>query len=77
MRQKACLASSLILSESRTCFEWQWVLRDTDHSCRDAITMGTDGMRYSLPSRDLIADSIESVCAIQPMLLALLITLDR
>ncbi|KAF8588642.1 dihydroxy-acid and 6-phosphogluconate dehydratase [Ramaria rubella] len=26
----------------------------------DAITMGTDGMRYSLPSRDLIADSIES-----------------
>ncbi|KAJ4483182.1 dihydroxy-acid/6-phosphogluconate dehydratase [Lentinula aciculospora] len=24
-----------------------------------AITMGTDGMRYSLPSRDLIADSIE------------------
>ncbi|KAG6813363.1 hypothetical protein H0H92_011629 [Tricholoma furcatifolium] len=27
----------------------------------DAITMGTDGMRYSLPSRDLIADSIESV----------------
>ncbi|KAI0812706.1 dihydroxy-acid and 6-phosphogluconate dehydratase [Irpex lacteus] len=27
----------------------------------DAITMGTDGMRYSLPSRDLIADSIEAV----------------
>ncbi|KZT41449.1 dihydroxy-acid and 6-phosphogluconate dehydratase [Sistotremastrum suecicum HHB10207 ss-3] len=27
----------------------------------DAITMGTEGMRYSLPSRDLIADSIESV----------------
>ncbi|KAJ8595669.1 dihydroxy-acid and 6-phosphogluconate dehydratase [Rhizopogon salebrosus TDB-379] len=26
----------------------------------DAITMGTDGMRYSLPSRDLIADSIEA-----------------
>ncbi|KAJ3829979.1 dihydroxy-acid dehydratase [Lentinula raphanica] len=25
-----------------------------------AITMGTDGMRYSLPSRDLIADSIEA-----------------
>ncbi|KAI0341895.1 dihydroxy-acid and 6-phosphogluconate dehydratase [Trametopsis cervina] len=27
----------------------------------DAITMGTDGMRYSLPSRDIIADSIEAV----------------
>ncbi|KAF8326017.1 dihydroxy-acid and 6-phosphogluconate dehydratase [Cantharellus anzutake] len=26
----------------------------------DAITMGTSGMRYSLPSRDLIADSIEA-----------------
>ncbi|KJA27896.1 hypothetical protein HYPSUDRAFT_130832 [Hypholoma sublateritium FD-334 SS-4] len=26
----------------------------------DAITMGTDGMRYSLPSRDIIADSIEA-----------------
>ncbi|KAF3932662.1 hypothetical protein ABW19_dt0201845 [Dactylella cylindrospora] len=26
----------------------------------DAITMGTEGMRFSLPSRDLIADSIES-----------------
>jgi len=31
----------------------------------DAITMGTDGMRYSLPSRDLIADSIESVVMAQ------------
>jgi len=27
----------------------------------DAISMGTDGMRYSLPSRDVIADSIETV----------------
>ncbi|CAF0959276.1 unnamed protein product [Didymodactylos carnosus] len=27
----------------------------------DAISMGTDGMSYSLPSRDLIADSIETV----------------
>src|SRR5699024_6364401 len=25
----------------------------------DGISRGTDGMRYSLPSRDLIADSIE------------------
>ena len=27
----------------------------------DAISMGTPGMRYSLPSRDIIADSIETV----------------
>ncbi|EJU01769.1 dihydroxy-acid and 6-phosphogluconate dehydratase [Dacryopinax primogenitus] len=27
----------------------------------DAITMGTDGMHYSLPSRDQIADTIESI----------------
>ena len=28
--------------------------------CRsDGISMGTNGMRYSLQSRDLIADSIE------------------
>ncbi|WP_185866088.1 dihydroxy-acid dehydratase [Blattabacterium cuenoti] len=27
----------------------------------DGITMGTSGMRYSLPSRELIADSIETV----------------
>ena len=27
----------------------------------DAISMGTDGMSYSLPSRDVIADSIETV----------------
>nr|GAT44629.1 dihydroxy-acid dehydratase [Mycena chlorophos] len=31
----------------------------------DAISMGTDGMRYSLPSRDIIADSIESVVMAQ------------
>jgi len=31
----------------------------------DAITMGTDGMRYSLPSRDIIADSIEAVTMAQ------------
>ncbi|TZF83134.1 dihydroxy-acid dehydratase [Pedobacter sp. BS3] len=28
----------------------------------DGMTNGTDGMRYSLVSRDLIADSIETVC---------------
>ncbi len=27
----------------------------------DGISMGTEGMRYSLPSRDVIADSIETV----------------
>jgi dihydroxy-acid dehydratase len=31
----------------------------------DGISMGTDGMSYSLQSRDLIADSIESVMAAQ------------
>ena len=29
----------------------------------DGISMGTDGMSYSLQSRDIIADSIETVCA--------------
>lgn len=31
----------------------------------DAITMGGDGMRYSLPSRELIADSIETITLAQ------------
>ena len=31
----------------------------------DALSMGTTGMRYSLPSRDIIADSIESVAQAQ------------
>ena len=31
----------------------------------DGISMGTDGMRNSLPSRDLIADSIEAVVSAQ------------
>jgi dihydroxy-acid dehydratase len=31
----------------------------------DGISMGTDGMRYSLPSRDIIADSIETVVSAQ------------
>ncbi|KAF5326468.1 hypothetical protein D9611_000346 [Ephemerocybe angulata] len=31
----------------------------------DAITQGNDGMRYSLPSRDIIADSIEAVVMAQ------------
>ncbi len=31
----------------------------------DGISNGTDGMRYSLVSRDIIADSIEAVCSAQ------------
>jgi dihydroxy-acid dehydratase len=31
----------------------------------DGISMGTPGMRYSLPSRDLIADSIETIASAQ------------
>jgi dihydroxy-acid dehydratase len=31
----------------------------------DGISMGTEGMRFSLPSRDLIADSIETVASAQ------------
>jgi dihydroxy-acid dehydratase len=31
----------------------------------DGLSMGTDGMSYSLPSRDLIADSIETVVGAQ------------
>src|SRR5690606_35678421 len=31
----------------------------------DGMSNGTDGMRYSLVSRDIIADSIESVCGAQ------------
>lgn len=31
----------------------------------DGISMGTEGMKYSLPSRDIIADSIETVASAQ------------
>src|SRR5690606_33809992 len=31
----------------------------------DGISNGTEGMRYSLVSRDIIADSIETVCGAQ------------
>ena len=31
----------------------------------DGISMGTDGMSFSLPSRDIIADSIETVMQAQ------------
>src|SRR5438132_10448318 len=33
----------------------------------DGISMGTEGMRYSLVSREVIADSIETVCQAQSM----------
>jgi dihydroxy-acid dehydratase len=33
----------------------------------DAIAMGTEGMKYSLVSREVIADAIETVCASQAM----------
>ncbi|MDD3436960.1 MAG: dihydroxy-acid dehydratase [Candidatus Gastranaerophilales bacterium] len=33
----------------------------------DGIAMGHDGMKYSLPSRDLIADCVESVAAAQQL----------
>ena len=33
----------------------------------DGISMGTEGMRYSLVSREVIADSIETACAAQSM----------
>ena len=31
----------------------------------DGISMGTEGMKYSLVSREIIADSIETVCQAQ------------
>src|SRR5882762_10645380 len=33
----------------------------------DGISMGTEGMRYSLVSREVIADSIETACGAQSM----------
>lgn len=36
-------------------------MRFSTCTVNDAIAMGTHGMRYSLPSRDLIADSVETV----------------
>ena len=33
----------------------------------DGISMGTEGMKYSLVSREVIADSIETVCGAQSM----------
>ncbi|HEU4648754.1 MAG TPA: dihydroxy-acid dehydratase [Gemmatimonadales bacterium] len=36
-------------------------------SVSDGISMGTEGMKYSLVSREVIADSIETVCGAQSM----------
>src|SRR5918998_5308153 len=33
----------------------------------DGISMGTEGMKYSLVSREVIADSIETACGAQSM----------
>jgi dihydroxy-acid dehydratase len=33
----------------------------------DGISMGTEGMKYSLVSREVIADAIETVCGAQSM----------
>src|SRR5512135_1804833 len=33
----------------------------------DGISMGTEGMKYSLVSREIIADAIEAVCSAQAM----------
>ena len=33
----------------------------------DGISMGTEGMKYSLVSREVIADSIETACNAQSM----------
>lgn len=37
--------------------------RSSTVGVNDAISMGTEGMRYSLPSRELIADSVETMMA--------------
>ena len=39
---------------------WQCWRRFNTVGVSDAISMGTEGMSYSLLSRDLIADSIET-----------------
>ncbi|WP_010584523.1 dihydroxy-acid dehydratase [Schlesneria paludicola] len=42
-----------------------WPMRFNTIGVSDGISMGTDGMSYSLQSRDLIADSIETVMSAQ------------
>ncbi|KAK7967311.1 uncharacterized protein PG986_001588 [Apiospora aurea] len=47
--------------ENRNMLAWQY----NAVGVSDAITMGGEGMRYSLQSRDLIADSLETVTCAQ------------
>ncbi|WP_185859967.1 dihydroxy-acid dehydratase [Blattabacterium cuenoti] len=49
------IKSSIINDENLIGFQFNTI------GVSDGITMGTSGMRYSLPSRELIADSIETV----------------
>jgi dihydroxy-acid dehydratase len=42
-----------------------WRYRFNTIGVSDAISMGTDGMSFSLQSRDLIADSVETVMGAQ------------
>src|SRR5688500_1085833 len=44
--------------EAKGCFAAEFNTIAVD----DGIAMGHDGMLYSLPSRDLIADSVEYMC---------------
>lgn len=55
---------SMVFMTSRICVKQEAGLqgmRFNTIGVSDAISMGTDGMSYSLQSRDLIADSIETV----------------
>lgn len=42
----------------------------------DGISMGTDGMSYSLQSRDIIADSVETVMSAQVRFIVVIILQD-
>lgn len=48
------------VKKSIKSYEWVGLIFNTI-GVSDGISMGTNGMRYSLPSRDIIADSMETV----------------
>ncbi|MCC5919194.1 MAG: dihydroxy-acid dehydratase [Cyclobacteriaceae bacterium] len=48
------------VKKSIAAYEWTGLIFNTI-GVSDGISMGTPGMRYSLPSRDIIADSMETV----------------
>ena len=54
-----------IISESIQSTKKLYPMQFNTIGVSDAISMGTRGMSFSLPSRDLIADSIESVMSAQ------------